>query len=189
MIYAISTKPESDVRRSSSNHRLYEYIDYKGHTWTAYHQGTFTDDMRLNWSATCDTVWPIGSIYISTNTSTASDVKNKLGCGTWEMLGANQTLWSVASSGGTQLNACLPNISGYFGINTGAFFTSQPSSVSNSNVFKTQTNRTCEHTGYYEDGNGKIQMDFSKATGSLHKDTCTTIIPSAIKVFIWKRIS
>ena len=189
MIYAISTKPESDVRSSSSNHRLYEYIDYKGHTWTAYHQGTFTDNMRLNWSVTCDTTWPIGSIYISTNTSTASDVKNKLGCGTWEMLGANQTLWSVSSSGGAQLNACLPNISGYFGINTGAFFTSQPSSVSNSNVFKTQTNRTCEHTGYYEDGNGKIQMDFSKATGSLHKDTCTTIIPSAIKVFIWKRIS
>ena len=153
-IRTIRAQQEPNVLSSSSQYRFYEYIDYKGHRWTAYHYGTFTNDMRLNWSVTCDSVWPIGSIYITINIATANDVKKKLGS---------------------------------FSITTGAMF--QAISTSSSNVFQTPTcsSNVYEHTGEGTNGAGMVNMDFSKATGSLHSDSCTTIIPSAIKVYIWKR--
>ena len=144
--------------------------------------------MRLNWSATCDSVWPIGSIYITINIATANDVKKKLGCGTWQMIEANRTLWSTTSNGGTLLSACLPSIAeSSFSITNGAYFNAI--STSSDNVFQTPicSSAVYEHAGYAADGDGTVNMDFSKATGSLHSDACTTIIPSAIKVYIWKR--
>ena len=197
-IRTIRAQQEPNALSSTSQYRFYEYIDYKGHRWTAYNYGTFTADMRLNWSATCDSVWPIGSIYISVNASTADIIKNKLGCGTWEMLGADKTLWSVQTSGGgTNLTACLPKIdNSSFSITAGAFF--QSIAASSTNVFQTPTcsSSVYENTGEYEStaNDGEIKMDFSKALNSLHRDSCiidgeSVIIPSAIKVYIWKRIA
>ena len=173
----------------SIQYRFYEYIDYTGHRWTAYHYGTFTNDMRLNWSATCDSVWPIGSIYITINTATADDVKNKLGCGTWQMIEANRTLWSATQGGGSVLQACLPSINeSGFSITNGAVF--NVISTNDNNVFQATTCNGSIYT-YHEhntNNNNTISMDFSKATDGLHKESCSSIIPSAIKVYIWERI-
>ena len=181
-------KEPNALTATDTQYRFYEYIDYKGHRWTAYHHGTFADNTRLNWSATCDSVWPIGSIYITINIATANDVKKKLGCGTWQMIEANRTLWSTTSNGGTPLSACLPSIAeSSFSIATGAYFNAI--STSSDNIFQTPacSSSIYEHNRYAAYGNGTVNMDFSKANGSLHSDTCSTIIPSAIKVYIWKR--
>ena len=97
-------------------------------------------------------------------------------------------MWSTNSNVGSTLTACLPSIAeSSFSITTGAMF--QAISTSSSNVFQTPTcsSNVYEHTGEGTNGAGMVNMDFSKATGSLHSDSCTTIIPSAITVYIWKR--
>ncbi len=50
-----------------------------------------------NVTKTIDDIYPVGSIYLSTNLATASDVANKLG-GTWENYASGRTLVGVGNS-------------------------------------------------------------------------------------------
>mgnify|MGYP004621812713 CR=1 FL=1 len=53
---------------------------------------------------TLDKIYPVGSIYISTSITTASEVTNKIG-GTWEVYGSGRTLISSGSNGETSYTA------------------------------------------------------------------------------------
>lgn len=65
-----------------------------------------------------DVIYPIGSIYITTNSSCPLQT---LGVGTWELVGQDRVLQGAGVRGvvGTTLNESLPNITGEIGLNTG----------------------------------------------------------------------
>lgn len=50
-------------------------------------------------SANLDNIYPVGTIFTSTTLSTANDVKNALGGGTWEPYGEGRVLIGKAASG------------------------------------------------------------------------------------------
>ena len=182
-----------DVSVANYTYRMYTFIDYKtGLHYFSVHQEdnrAWSNDLRLIWGIendNCETNWPVGSIYISTSLETADDVKKKLGCGTWQMIEANKTLWTISSgSGGGATTPCLPNVKGSFSIGDGANFTVD------GGLFTTSSSTS----GYKDSNNGsvssykdKIILSMDRATNGIWNTNCNGMVrPPAFAVYMWKR--
>ena len=172
-------------------YRLYEYTTYNGYKWIAKIRGgddVWSNSTTIQWiNATCEINWPIGSIYISTSLSNATDVATKLGCGEWMAIGKNKVLWSTTSGAGTTLSSCAPNVSGWFHANKELNF-----SITEGTLFSLG-----QSGGDFALGsNGiastycKIMADFGSYNNIWGRSDCATINmirPASVSVYMWKR--
>ncbi|MBQ7552161.1 MAG: hypothetical protein IJT15_01785 [Rickettsiales bacterium] len=182
-----------DVTMANWTYRMYTFIDYKtGLHYFSVHKEenrAWSNDLRLIWGIendNCETNWPVGSIYISTSLGTADDVKKKLGCGAWQMVEANKTLWTISSgSGGGTTTPCLPNVKGSFSINDGAYFTGDGGLFTTSSATSGYKDANDGGVSSYKD---KIQLSMSSATGGIWNTNCAGVVrPPAFAVYMWKR--
>ncbi len=67
---------------------------------------------KVIWGQFLNKIYPVGSIYLSFNLSTADQVATALGGGKWVRLDDNNTFWTASSNGGKKISAGLPNITG-----------------------------------------------------------------------------
>lgn len=125
-------------------------------------------------------IYPIGSIYISTNNTSPASLFG----GTWEALLEGYTLWTTTTSGqgGQIIEAGLPNIEGGIG---NVYNASGSSGVSGSIIQKSNTTSGLAPAdaaiGTYRD-----YLDAS-AGNSIYGNS-DTVQPPAIKVYMWKRV-
>ena len=172
-------------------YRVYEYTTHMGYKWFAkVHPTTnnkWSGNETISWILTsCDANWPVGSIYISTSLSTASAVKNALGCGEWRAVERDRVLWSVSSDAGDVLEACVPEVSGYFSANDDLefFADGQLFQIRSSNNFGFGTTGNCSDYG-------KISATFSdyNSIWGVCGTGFNSIRPASIAVYMWQRYS
>lgn len=182
-----------DLTIRNYSYRMYTFIDYlTGQHYFAVHQendSAWSSDVRLDWvneNDNCEKNWPIGSIYVSTSLTTAENVKQIIGCGTWQMISANKTLWTISSgTGGGATTPCLPNVKGSFSINDGAYFTGDGGLFQTGSVLgKKDTNNGSSSS--YKD---KIQLSMSNVNSIWSSDCNGIVRPPAFTVYMWKRTS
>ena len=145
----------------------------------------FTNGFLLNGSLLTDILYPIGSIFISTNNINPASF---LG-GSWTQLPAGYALWTASSGAydGTTgtISASLPNIKGTYTqlrADSGAGFDCDGV------LFKNSIS-TSSGTGTGSGGKkGTITFN-ANAYNSIYKDSATTVQPPAIKIYAWRRVS
>ena len=183
-----------DLTQASWTYRMYTFIDYwTGKHYFSVHQEdnrAWAEDVRLIWNSendNCEKNWPVGSIYISTSITTSDNVKKTIGCGTWQMVGANKTLWTISSgSGGGDTSPCLPNIKGSFTIDSGANFTGD------GGLFTALSEPVGKRDNSGSNSNGShaisVSLSMANATSGIWNTNCAnTVRPPAFKVYMWKR--
>ena len=182
-----------DLTTPNWTYRMYTFIDYKTglHYFSVYQEynRAWPNNLRLAWYAendNCEKNWPIDSIYISTSLSTADDVRKTLGCGTWQMVEANKTLWTIDSgAGGGATTPCLPNVKGSFSVNNGVSFTGDGGLFTVSSSSGNYTNTNGSYTSSYKD---KIELSMNRATSGIWNNDCSGMVrPPAFAVYMWKR--
>lgn len=136
----------------------------------------FIADEKLDVQALLDLTYPVGSIYISLDSTCPASIFG----GNWAILESDKTLWTITSgTAGDVIDAGLPNIVGSI---TGV--------VTESSITENAISSTVEGTAYAS-GNGKqfrkISFDASEYNDIYGKST--TVQPPAIKVYMWKRTS
>ena len=190
-IYDISASSKNPLS-VQSQYRVYEYMTYLGHKWTAkvnaddISGNLFPNNIQIPWQlASCEANWPVGSIYISTSLSTANAVRNKLGCGEWISVNKDKVLWSVSSNANNLLTACVPEVAGWFHTNKELDFTA------NGNLFS-----VAQSNGNFALGNNSIGSAYCKVTANFSAynsiwGACgagvNTIRPASVAVYMWKR--
>lgn len=132
--------------------------------------------------------YPVGSIYISTNsTSPADSVANGgLGGGVWERLPEGLALWTTTTEGegGNTIEAGLPNITGYIGWEKMGYLGGASSGAL---YFKESIGSWNAESGGSAGWNGSgIAIDANRVNNIYGRST--TVQPPAYKVFAWKRV-
>lgn len=139
-----------------------------------------------------NTVYPIGSIYLTVSTSVIgpSSPAQWIG-GTWERLPEGKALWTASSDAGNIIGAGLPNIVGTFtrDSNNGAM-----GSAGISGAFYMANNASQKYAVVSDfSGAGFEGFTFNANGGAtvqgIYRDDCTTVQPPAYKVYAWKRIA
>lgn len=137
-------------------------------------------------------VYPVGSIYISTGTTSPADF---LG-GTWSIVGTNRVLWGVSAStsAGSTLDEQLPNIKGTWRKHTSASAGNQvtdigPGSFTSSGAI---TKTTSSQYNCLNDGSPGTYVDGftfdAHNSSSVYTDN-GIVRPAAYTVHMWRRTS
>ena len=126
-------------------------------------------------------VYPVGSIYISTNYDGAYITPAQVFGGSWVLLDEGYTLWTTKTSGQGEkkISAGLPNITGKVGNFSSSF-------LSNSGAFYSWTTYSGNCPGQQWNGGG-AQISFSAEKSNSIYGKSSTVQPPAIKVYMWKR--
>ena len=141
--------------------------------------------------ALLDTVYPIGSVYLSINSTNPQSLFG----GTWVNVSQGRALFGAGTLNGIQytanseINAGLPNIVGSFGRNG-----NNPigGNTDNSNINYEGVFTTGRHgnAGGFGNGNGwaqKYWIDFDASRCSSIYGNSQTVQPNAYVVYVWKR--
>ena len=133
-------------------------------------------------------VYPVGSIYISTDFDGAYITPAQVFGGSWVLLDEGYTLWTTKTSGqgGAKIPAGLPNIT--------ATFTNLLVSQTTGAIVSTDTGYNGAGSGsnvHWRDGS------FNASKGEIHNGKYQNLIygksetvqPPAIKVYMWERVS
>lgn len=129
-----------------------------------------------------DSVHPIGSIFITMDNANPKDI---LGVGTWERIKTGVTLWSGdGTNTGTELEAGLPNIKGYYNENCGS-----GDSTSTDGAIFIDNKRNCPWWSGAVNVNrlNRFNIDASRSNPIYGKSE--TVQPPAIVVNMWRRIA
>ena len=127
--------------------------------------------------------YPIGSIYITTITTTTGAVSpaSFLG-GTWERLPEGYALWTASSGAGNTISAGLPNVTGQ--ITAAAYGTGSASGA----FTGTANGGAYTSTANLSDANRRlVNFNFNAARSSGVYGASSTVQPPAYKVYAWKR--
>ena len=141
------------------------------------------DDLIDRVDSIIGTIFPIGSIYITTNVQNPRTI---LGVGTWEQVSSGRVLQGVDNdhSVGSTAEAGLPNI-------TGAFYTSawagrsDEQQASGALSFNNKGGTWVAQGSYGYD----INLRFNASDSNSIYGNSNTVQPPAYFVYIWKRIS
>lgn len=161
-------------------------------TTSAMSQNAVSEQLNQLKSDLINSMYPIGSIYLTVSTSaTGSSSPAQWIGGTWERLPEGKALWTASSDAGNTIPAGLPNIIGSFSANhtngsatpmdrfSGAFSASGYGGVFIS------VGDTVVDTNY----GANFNANNGATTSGIYRDDCTTVQPPAYKVYAWKRIA
>ena len=128
------------------------------------------------------TLYPVGSIYITTNSTCPMET---LGVGTWELVAADRVLQGAGSRGvvGSTLEESLPNITGYLGTAMKITATTGGGVFAGSNDFAS-TSKAGSSSGINQ---GTISFDASNSSAVYQNNA--PVQPAAYLVNIFRRIS
>ena len=136
-------------------------------------------------------IYPIGSIYITTNVQNPRTI---LGVGTWEQVSSGRVLQGVDANHavGTTAEAGLPNITGEFIPWSGKATYDLGPNISTSSTGAIRGISGTRTTILNESSNtgvGTIYAEFNASYSNSIYGNSTTVQPPAYFVYIWKRIS
>lgn len=150
-------------------------------------------DINTSISTLLATLYPVGSVYIST--TTVCPLASLIQGSTWELVSSGYALWTGNGTTGsgttannsyanapanTTINAGLPNI-------TGSFIVDRVTVTSASNAFSNSTAASNLHGGGGGSGNYKNTISFSAQNSNNIYGTSSTVQPSAYVINMWKR--
>ena len=129
------------------------------------------------------TLYPVGSIYITTNSTCPMET---LGVGTWELVAADRVLQGAGSRGavGSTLEESLPNITGAFHHND--LFSGTATA---SGAFTTTAAPEGSFVGALQDSRTTARWDFDASRSSSTYQDNAPVQPAAYLVNIFRRIS
>ena len=141
--------------------------------------GTYNDKYKISTSDLINILHPVGSVYISTNSS--FDPAAAWG-GSWEQLSSGKALWTASSGAGDTIGAGLPNITGSMNAQTNTAYVS-----SGDGVFYGEAT-TDDHHGYTGSGypTRNIHFNASSYNSGIYGKS-STVQPPAYKVYAWRR--
>lgn len=126
-------------------------------------------------------LYPIGSLYITTNNSATCPLASLISGSSWSLVEADKALWTSNRNGNTTIAAGLPNITGNCG---GNFVTHMSSSQGDGALWYTKKGNSLGDAG----GNmpyGSITFDASRSS-SIYGNS-NTVQPPAYRVNVWRR--
>lgn len=137
------------------------------------------EDGTISIDVSVDTVFPVGSIYLSKNNTSPAELFG----GTWVKIAANRAIMGASSShaAGTTVKAGLPNIRGTFAGIARWNFGDNPASGAFSGV----SNQGPE--GKYN-GNGVLYTFNASSSNSIY-GASDTVQPPAYYINIWERVA
>lgn len=138
-------------------------------------------NFMLNGVNIFDKIYPVGSIYISVN---STDPKILFGIGTWDLLPDGYALWTTSSGAGQTIPAGLPNITGSLA------FVQFMKENSHSGAFSSSSVNDNYNSAY--DGNTAhpLVVRFDANNGADVKGiygNSNTVQPPAYKVYVYRR--
>ena len=141
--------------------------------------GTYNGYYKINSTDLLDVLYPVGSIYISTN---ASFNPQTAWGGKWENVSAGYALWTATSDGAGTIPAGLPNICGSLYSQTNTAFIGDCSGAFYS------TDNTGDHHYYTGSGYTTRNITIKASNYSGMYGRTSTVQPPAYKVYVWRRI-
>ena len=127
-----------------------------------------------------NTIYPVGSIYISTNST--NPMATLISGSTWELVSSGKALWTGnGSNANTTISAGLPDITGYLqGLFCKTGFDASSTSALYYNEKGTDLPATSDRSGYKG-------IHFSASRSNSIYGSSTTVQPPAYVVNVWRR--
>ena len=139
-------------------------------------ESTISSEISSSISTLLSTLYPVGSLYITTNNAATCPLASLISGSSWTLVGKDKALWTSNRNGNTTINAGLPNIQGSVGGvdrvgggQSGAFYlgSTKASGGTTSNALP------------------NIEFDASRSN-SIYGNS-TTVQPPAYRVNVWRR--
>ena len=134
-------------------------------------------------STLLSSLYPVGSLYITTNNSPTCPLASLMSGSSWSLVAADKALWTSNRNGNTTINAGLPNISGTFG--SGCMMNWQDSYVSGA-FYRATLSQYPQNAGG-TDGGSNVGIGFQASRSNSIYGNSSTVQPPAYRVNVWRR--
>lgn len=141
------------------------------------------EDGTISINISVDTVFPVGSIYLSKNNTSPAALFG----GTWVKIAENRAIMgaSYSHAAGTTVEAGLPNITGDSWLRPYG-----NAIVENGPFYLTDIKeRNPSLGGYYESANNAASVGFDAARANAIYGRSSTVQPAALYINIWERVA
>jgi hypothetical protein len=146
-------------------------------------KSTITSDTATQITTMLTTLYPVGSVYIGTQTS--CPLATLISDSTWELVSSGNALWTgTGSNGNTTIEAGLPNITGQFGIGRAENNVQVRDTSGSFSVSGTGTSATGSDS-YGADVTDIVKFNASSSNSIYGKSS--TVQPPAYVVNVWRR--
>ncbi len=140
-------------------------------------------------STTLGDIYPVGSVYIGTQTT--CPMASKINGSTWELVASGRALWTGdGTNGGTTIAAGLPNITGTFGATDGLSSSDAREVNFNTASGAFSLNKSTNNFGTWDSSrnvNGGKTVSFNASQSSSIYGNSSTVQPPAYVVNVWRR--
>ena len=141
---------------------------------------TISSEIRSSISTLLSTLYPVGSLYITTNNANTCPLASLISGSSWSLVAADKALWTSNKNGNTTISAGLPNITGRFG---GISYDSQDAKDSMNGAFYWGSTSVSGGSTGASDRYG--YFDASRSN-SIYGNS-STVQPPAYRVNVWRR--
>lgn len=160
---------------------IYEGGTKLGNKYAGY-EVVSTTPSSADYSAFFNLIYPVGSIYLSINSTNPSTLFG----GTWVQIAEGQTLWSAGTNNtaGTHIDAGLPNITGAI-TGTSTYGGTLGYDAAFTGAFSDTTKKgTAAWSGSHD---GAYNLDFKASNSNSIYGNSNTVQPPAFCVYMWRR--
>lgn len=126
-------------------------------------------------------LYPVGSLYITTNNSATCPLASLISGSTWALVEANKALWTSNRNGNTTINAGLPNITG----NIRPSVENTGSDYADGAFNRSAVSITAVSAGFQTRNASNYNFDASRSN-SIYGSS-STVQPPAYRVNVWRR--
>ena len=147
------------------------------------------EDGTISIDISVDTVFPVGSIYLSKNNTSPAELFG----GTWVKIAANRAIMGASSAhaAGTTVKAGLPNITGSLASNLdrgGSPFCGSANRLS-ANGSLTFSEQSIAYGGYSSFSGSQYNIEFDASRSNPIYGASDTVQPPALYINIWERLA
>ena len=145
--------------------------------------GARNTQMQAYVKSILSSLYPVGSLYITTNNSATCPLASLISGSSWSLVAADKALWTSNRNGNTTINAGLPNIYGTFG--SGCMMNWQDSYASGA-FFRATLSQNPQNAGG-TDGGSNVGIGFQASRSNSIYGNSSTVQPPAYRVNVWRR--
>ncbi|MBR2678565.1 MAG: hypothetical protein IKE63_04030 [Bacilli bacterium] len=131
------------------------------------------------------TLYPVGSLYITTNNSATCPLASLMSGSTWSLVAADKALWTSNRNGNTTINAGLPNITGAF--NQQCLMNWTDTYARGALYQGTVDNEQRPQNAGGTDGGNNLTIAFNASKSNSIYGKSSTVQPPAYRVNVWRR--